>query len=414
MWLIALGGLLYTISLHQFAYHSPVAGGSGIQGMIETFCDAGSFLCVLVGTWGQGRTFKTSGAVLCFAIFGLFSLSSAWRSFSPSLSSARAALFLLIIATIYLVSQAQVAQEYLVAVYRSYVALLVIGIGVGLVLPSLYPLVSSDEFTGRTRLGVFDTAPGMLGEQTALLLLLAPLLQGRVGRLSQVFLFGFNVACGGKTNTALLCFLLLVRAVVMTKRWRSWRGVTVMGCATCLLAIGALSLGGTGSEDSLLAKPAEAIYGHQIGKDATSLDGRAALWATSMELLPQAQLLGFGFNGVREILLKTAAWSGSSHNGYLEMALTSGLIGFAFFIGAIVLVVRSCLRAPPSMRLYLGSVVIFILIVDLIGSDFSFPACFGSMVLAWIYYQAERSRIQSVAARVAFSDFHTRLRTALN
>jgi O-antigen ligase len=393
LWLITLAGVLYAISMQKFLNRNALQGGTGAQGILEAACLIAGFLCVLLSTRKSNRRFGFSTVPLCFTVFGFFALCSSWRSFSPSLSIGKASLFLIMIATIYLVSQAGVVQDFFSAVYKASVAIVVAGLITGVLLPSVYPLISFDEYSGRTRLSVFATSAGGLGADITLLLLICPLLGGRIGWPSQVFLFVINVLSGGKTSTALICILLLVRFLLTVRNWRSWRGATIILASACLLAVSALSTTWLRQDNAVWTKPTEAIYGTQVKKEAATFNGRTDVWMMSIKLLPDAELLGYGFNGVRDLLIRAAAWAGNSHNGYLETALTGGLVGFSFLIFGVIVVGRACFRARPTLRVYLVSLFLGILILGAIGPAFSEPSYFGSLLLMWLYYEAERDRL---------------------
>jgi O-antigen ligase len=297
-------------------------------------------------------------------------------------------LFLVVLGTGYLTSQTDLGRRYFRSIYWSYAVLLVVGLIVGWVFPHQYPLLSADEYSGRTRLSVFDTFPGTMGEDMVFLLLLVPLIRAKFGWLSQIFLFLMVVFSGGKTSTAMLCILLAIRFVFGLRRWRSWRTVAVVLGTASVAAFGVLLFLGSGGQGHLFAHLAEAIYGRQVAADAVSFDGRLALWTASLNLLMEnAQVLGYGFDGTRAVMLSVASWAGNSHNGYLELALTGGLLGFVFFLIGLLSVAVACFRARFPMRLHATLVIFFILVTDFLGSTFSFPSYFGSLILLWLFYE---------------------------
>ena len=106
----------------------------------------------------------------------------------------------------------------------------------------------------------------------------------------------------------------------------------------------------------------------------------------ALPLLGNVPLLGYGFEGFRDLLLKIAIWSGSSHNGYLEMTLASGLIGFTFFIAGLVSTVWACIRIGGRMSFYLLSVASFILIDAMAGGSLHNPSFVGFLILLWLPY----------------------------
>jgi hypothetical protein len=396
LWLIDIAGFLFSVSIHKYAVRSALSSSIGIQGIVEFLCITIGLLCVFVATRGQRRQHPPSVATTCFVIFGLFALGSSWRSFYPALSIVKGVLLLVVIATGYLASQAGSGRRYIRAIYRSYVLLLAIGLTIGIVFPQVYPLFSIDEYSGRTTMSVFDTFSGVVGEDAALMLLLALVLDRKPNWVVYVFLLIVNVLAGGKTSTALLCILLCIKVVSSVRVWRSWSAALLVFATACGGAIGVVPLLRSGSTSQIFARSAESIYGNQVGTEAHGLDGRLDLWKGTVALLPTVPLFGYGFGGARDLLLKIAIWSGSCHDSYLEMAMSGGLLGFSFFALGICIVFRACLRAPPNVRIGLLSILSFILILGIIGEIFDEPSFAGFLILLWLPYVAVESSVTSL------------------
>jgi O-antigen ligase len=393
LWLVDIAGFLFAVSMHKYAVRDGLSANTGIQGIIEFGCIIGAFLFVLSATWGQHRRYSPSIPSICFAIFGLFALASSWRSFYPILSFAKGTLLLVVLATGYLASQAGLGRRYLRAVYRSYALSLAVGLIVGIILPHIYPLFSVDEYSGRTVMSVFDTFFGVVGEDAALMLLLAPVVSEKPSWIACILLLVVNILAGGKTSTALLLLLLTIRLVYGICVWRRWGAVVFI---SGIAAIGALAMVATLHPEAtfhLFARSAVSIYGNQVGAEATGLDGRLGLWKGAISLLPTVPLLGYGFGGARDFLLKIAIWSGSSHNGYLEMALSGGILGFLFFVVGLCSAIQASLGASLVVRLRLLSVLAFILSDAITGGIFDNPSFVGFLVLVCVPYFATESSV---------------------
>ena len=384
--LISLAALLYAFSMHKFAIRNGLSADTGIQGFVELGGMVGAFVCVFFATRKRPRKYGFSATYTCFVILGIFALGSFWRSFYPALSAVKAVIFLTVITTGYLVNQVGMGRQYFEAIYRWYVVTLVVGLITGILLPLMYPLFSVDEYSGRTTMQVFDTFFLVIGEEAALFLLLAPVIRGRIGILSQVFLFLANIFAGGKVSTALLCALLALRFFTGVRRWRSWHTVAVILAMVGLGALGTYAFLHGGLNSRLATQSAQAIYGTKVAVEVKGLDGRLELWMGALPLLGNVPLLGYGFEGFRDLLLKIAIWSGSSHNGYLEMALASGLIGFTAFIAGLVFTVWACVRVGGRMSFYLLSVAGFILVDAMAGGSLHNPSFFGFLILLWLPY----------------------------
>jgi O-antigen ligase len=397
-WPVSVAGFLYALSMHKFTVRSPLEGGAGAQGVFEALCLLGGLFCIIAATRSSRRAYRFSPAVFCFSLFGVIALCSSWRSFSPALSFGKAVLFLTTIAGVYLVNQAGKAQTYFAAIFRAYTFLVMLGLFLGLLLPSMYPLFKMDEETGgRTRLAVFADSPGFFGSHLTLLLLAAPLLKGRIGWLSQVFLIIINILSGGKTSTGLLLLLMFLRLVFAVLRDRSKLRVAIVVSATLALPLALLVAAGI--KDGPVSRAAEKVYGDRIGQDAEGLDGRADLWMGSIKLLPDVTVLGYGFSGARDVINKAEFWAGDSHNGYLEMALTGGVPAFFLFLFGVVAVGVSCSHAPFPERIYLLSLFSCIVIFSLIGTTFTESSYFGTLLLVWLYYRGAPLPAREVQTR---------------
>lgn len=384
--LISVAAFLYAFSMHKFAVRNGLSSDTGIQGIIELTGMVGAFVCVLIATSGRKRKYGFSYTYTCFAILGVFALCSSWRSFYPALSVVKGIIFLAVITTGYLVNQSGMGRQYFRALYSWYVISLIVGLITGILLPNLYPLFSIDEYSGRTTMQVFDTFFLVIGEEAALFLLLAPIIRGRIGVLSQVFLFGINILAGGKVSTALLSTMLLLRFFTGVRRVRSWYAISVVATLIVAALVGTYAFLHHGVDLSAFTESAQSIYGTKVGVEAKGLDGRLGLWLGALHLLENVPLLGYGFEGFRDLLLQIAIWSGSSHNGYLEMALASGWIGFTAFISGVAATVYASFRVGGRMSFYLLSVAFFIIIDAMAGGSLHNPSFFGFLILLWLPY----------------------------
>jgi exopolysaccharide production protein ExoQ len=117
-----------------------------------------------------------------------------------------------------------------------------------------------------------------------------------------------------------------------------------------------------------------------LGKNVT-LSGRTTLWFTVASFVAQRPLLGYGYNafwqgmngdsGFISLLLR---WEvPHSHNGILELALDTGLLGVALFAGSFLMTLRQAVRVqkeglrPSAMWPLLG--LCFIVITNLTESS---------------------------------------------
>ena len=390
--LVYVAGFLYTLSLHKYLTRDALASGGGIQGYLEAALNFAAFGCCFIAARRAGRRYEPSIALLCFAAYGVLALASSFRSFNLTLSLAEGILFFVVLGIGYLSSQAGMIANLFQSIYWTYTASLVVGIAVGIALPSRFQLWSIDEFTGRTRLSVFSTFPGTMGETAAYLILIAPVVFQRSHWMSRTFLLVMNILAGGKTSTAIILLLLLVEYLLKTRKVRSWRAVALMvGACLTISSIPYIDLVGGAGLDQVFAKHLGAVYGHDVAAEATSLDGRVALWTGSIGLIIGSPFLGYGFGGVRELLTSIAAWSGSSHNGFLELGLAGGMLGLGFFLIGLTVVFWACVRSAPHVRRHTSLVFSFMIAIAFTGITFNFPSYFGFLMLVLILYRSIES-----------------------
>ncbi len=138
----------------------------------------------------------------------------------------------------------------------------------------------------------------------------------------------------------------------------------------------------------LLDTSTKMIYGHDVTAEAMSLDGRLALWQSSLTMLQANPLLGYGFDGAREALLNVASWSGSSHNGFLELGLAGGVASLCIFLIGLTTVIRTCWKEAPGLRLRTMPVLFYMTSIALAGITFNFPSYFGFLILVFLFYRS--------------------------
>jgi O-antigen ligase len=290
----------------------------------------------------------------------------------------------------YLTNQTGLATRFFQSLYWSYTVSLAFGLMLGLILPGRFPLWSVDDFTGRTRLSVYATFPGTMGETAAYLVLLSPIIFRRSHWLSRLFLVLMNFAAGGKTSTAVLLLLLAVEYISQIRSVRSWRVVALVGGSCLAVPVMLWVTLGIHAGAQLLSRVTDMVYGHDIAAEAVSLDGRLALWKSSFGLLLDSPLLGYGFDGARETLIRVAEWSGSSHNAFLELGLAAGLSGLGIFLIGLAGVLRACWGSGPELRRRAFLVLAYMLSIAFTGITFNFPSYFGLLILTLLLYRSSK------------------------
>jgi O-antigen ligase len=402
--LVTVAGFLYALSLHKYVSRDPLSLQTGIQGVVEFALESGAFVCVFIAARHSRRLHAASSAILCFAAYGIFALASSWRSFNPPLSLTKALLLFVVLAMGYLASQVGLETRLFQSIYWSYTASLAVGLVLGAALPARFPLWSIDDFTGRTRLSVFGTFPGTMGETAAYLTLLAPLLFRNSHWVSRLFLLAMNVLAGGKLSTVILVFLLAVEYCSHIRSARSWRAVALVGGSCIAVCVGLYVMQVRGVDLSRwLSRSSEMVYGHDVEAEAVSLDGRLDLWRGGLTMLIENPVLGYGFDGARHALLRIAAWSGQSHNGILELGLAGGALSAGIFVLGLAGVFRACMRAAPDVRRKTLPVLAFMIVISFEGITFNFPSYLGLLVLTLLLYRSVQSIEQSLLSAMTLT-----------
>jgi O-antigen ligase len=73
-----------------------------------------------------------------------------------------------------------------------------------------------------------------------------------------------------------------------------------------------------------------------ISDDVPTLNSRTDLWERTVTHIFNQPVLGTGYYGSRYVLVKDFYWAGHAHNSFLEVQLTTGLIGSLMLIGFVM------------------------------------------------------------------------------
>jgi exopolysaccharide production protein ExoQ len=293
--------------------------------------------------WGFRRTRRVgTGGVLALTAGGILLLSALW-SIDPQTTIRRGILYLFAVIGAIGIAATLDADEFmdvlgLTCAISAVASILLLGISPGKAL-----IVSSHDF-----IGIFSHK-NVLGQAMAAGTL-ASLHGIRVGRrrpLNAVMLILFT-AMGLAANSAtsfmtIFAFCGLDGFITLFRKGGAAR-IMAIGAMVFLLPLVAVAVL---FPDSLL---------EMIGKDP-SLTGRTDLWAYILTYIDQKPLLGWGYS---------VFWSSSdairistilgwvvpqAHNGLLELLLSIGIVGTAFFIflwARNVQLALRCLRTPEK------------------------------------------------------------------
>ncbi|CRD46757.1 O-antigen ligase family protein [Stenotrophomonas thermophila] len=244
-------------------------------------------------------------------------------------------------------------------------------------------------------LGVFSAFPGFSFKSIRLRKIFLPLL-GTFGG------FALLILSNSKTSIGMLLPALLIGYVC----------THIAMSRSRLLGYAALILTGTAA-----ASAAIAIFFPQISSILTtpeSFTGRAGMWAILVTMIIDRPISGFGFGsvfqaGAESAISGYANWSyltfAHGHNGYLDLIVATGFIGFALFLISMFLSpTRWTLRLQDNdsdLRGGMIGLITFIALHSLLETTFmnpQQPLCVVLVMIAASSYQmASTSRHQPVA-----------------
>ncbi len=389
-------GFLFALTFQKYLKRDPLSQTIGLQGVIETTLTLLTCLIVVFLSRRWPRLSSMPISLRFFGIYGAFALVSSIDSFSVTMSIAKGILYFAVLMTAYLVSECHTSVVFLKGIYRGYIATLLGALTLGVIVPGRYPLFSVDSYTGRTRLNLLATPPNSIGEISGLLFLVAQVLPIRPRWYWQAFLLCVNIYAGEKTATAAV--LLCAGLIFVFGHRRIARRLAV---TTAVVALGFAGLVGveagviSGAPGAYVAHAAEAIYGRQVSAELDSLDGRMQVWKDGAKLAQGRIVFGFGFSGVRELLINDVAWSGHAHNGILQATLTAGIFGMLALLAGWLSALRGALCWDRAWNVRVLSLNLYVAFLAIIGPVFDWPSYFVILLFVVVlYFSFERKRAQ--------------------
>jgi len=126
-----------------------------------------------------------------------------------------------------------------------------------------------------------------------------------------------------------------------------------------------------------------------ITDDFYTLNSRTELWSKTLSHIFARPILGHGFFASRYLLIRDFSWAGHAHNSFLEVLLTTGLIGL-LILGAFLLVL--CREILVSRNALLLGITLYCLIQGMLNPVLFFPGvAMFALTLALIYAEIKRS-----------------------
>ncbi|QKQ72545.1 O-antigen ligase [Nostoc sp. TCL240-02] len=149
-----------------------------------------------------------------------------------------------------------------------------------------------------------------------------------------------------------------------------------------------------------------------VGKDAT-LTGRAELWPVVLEMIGKKPWLGYGYGVFWEkssessIVLQTVQWDApNAHNGFLDLWLSLGLLGFlVFIIGFVINLFKAIYlirRNQTSESIWLLVYLTFMILSNLtestllVQNSMEWVLYVAAILSSQLYYARESLKLESI------------------
>ncbi|HEX6188087.1 MAG TPA: O-antigen ligase family protein, partial [Pyrinomonadaceae bacterium] len=88
-----------------------------------------------------------------------------------------------------------------------------------------------------------------------------------------------------------------------------------------------------------------------VSDDLYTLNSRTDLWAQTLSYIAAQPILGTGYFASRYVLIKDFSWAGHAHNSFLEVLLTTGLVGLALLAAFLILTFKEILTTRNAWLL---------------------------------------------------------------
>ena len=199
-----------------------------------------------------------------------------------------------------------------------------------------------------------EELPALVERPRLILAYAHPLLTGDFLALSVVCLFAARLSKGLKViGIPILLGLLwmadargpgiavlaaLIAMTVLKLKRNSLRAIVTMLIISLGLGIALVF------QNSLL-KPISSL----LTDDVYTLNSRTELWTKAFEYIAQQPITGYGYYSSRYLLMKDFIWAGHAHNSFIEVLLTTGLVGmilmcvYLAYVCRVLVSSRNCL-----------------------------------------------------------------------
>lgn len=355
---------------------------------------AGIFLLIKY----RGKIYVKDASVLVTFLFIYWAICSGFWSPMPSLTLGRSVeLLFVLIGAIFVVSIARHASldssdlaGILAMVFA--LAFLLLLIANLFIWKTPFPFVSNngnpteildmDQWARRPRMILGYAYPLAVANfsSLAIIALLASRLNKSAKSAFFLFFMGLLIFADGRGALVAALVVILIHALLKIRNRLLRTGVVTICVASLIAALIASSFFST---DSLNLRR------DVLWSDVDSLNGRTAVWSYAIDLaLTHHPFIGYGYYSSRYELIQAFWWAGHAHNSFVEIFLTTGLIGLSLLI---LYTIYLLFVAVKTKDLFLIGLSIYSLIAGFLNPLFFTPG-FSMLILQISLMQANRQR----------------------
>lgn len=145
-----------------------------------------------------------------------------------------------------------------------------------------------------------------------------------------------------------------------------------------------------------------AAIGSLMSDDVPTLNSRTELWAKSLSHVAAQPLLGTGYYASRYLLVKDFEWGGHAHNSFLEVQMTTGVIGLLMLVAFVLYAFKEILTTRNALLL---GVTLYCLIQGTLNPLLFYPGL-AMFVITIAVLNAGRYDREQLACELPFSEGH--------
>jgi O-antigen ligase len=128
--------------------------------------------------------------------------------------------------------------------------------------------------------------------------------------------------------------------------------------------------------------------------DVSTLNSRTELWSGSLKHVLAQPILGTGYYASRYVLIKDFQWAGHAHNSFLEVQITTGLVGLLILLAFVGYVLKESLATRNAL---LVGVTLYCLIQGMLNPLFFNPGLVMFVLTIALLNAATKKQTASLA-----------------